>query len=127
MIRMHGTVPLASVPLATEASDGTFILSLLAHDHIGLGSSTCWRLTWCGDDARAFFAQHAKELQPGALLNIIEGTRVWGFGDASKGRHGTTELRAMVQHLAMADAPAQPAHALNLFPVSSTTPTEISL
>lgn len=114
MIRMHGTVPLASVPLATEASDGTFILSLLVHDHIGIGGKTPWRLTWCGDDARAFFAQHAKELQPGALLHV-EATRVWGFGDASKGRHGTTELRAMVQHMTMADEHAQPAHALNLF------------
>lgn len=125
MISIHGTVTLGGVPLATTASDGTFILSLLAHDHIGVGSKTAWRLTWCGDDARAFFAQHAQALQPGALLHV-EATRVWGFGDASKGRHGTTELRAMVQHLAMADAPAQPAHALNLFPVSSTTPTEIS-
>jgi len=126
MISIHGTVTLASVPLATQASDGTFILSLLAHDHIGIGGKTPWRLTWCGTDARAFYAQHSEALQPGALLNVTEGTRLWGFGDASKGRHGTTELRAMVLHMAMADAPAQPAHALNLFPVSSTTPTEIS-
>ena len=124
---VHGTVKLVSAPMATQASDGTFILSLLVHDHIGIGSSTCWRLTWCGADARAFFAQHAQALQPGALLHV-EATRVWGFGDASKGRHGTTELRAMVQHLAMASAPAQAAHALNLFPVfSTTTPEELSL
>ena len=125
MIAVHGTVKLASTPMATQAADGTFILSLQAHDHISLGSSTCWRLTWCGGEARAFFAQHAQALQPGTLLHV-EATRVWGFGDASKGRHGTTELRAMVQHLAIADEHAQPAHALNLFPVSSTTPTEIS-
>ena len=47
MISIHGTVTLASVPLATTASDGTFILSLLAHDHIGIGGKTAWRLTWC--------------------------------------------------------------------------------
>ena len=57
-------------PLATQAADGTFALTLLAFDRIGVHQVEPWRITFFGAKAQAFWGQHAAQLTPGQPLHI---------------------------------------------------------
>ena len=96
-MQLSGTATMGREHLATIATDGTFILTLLVHDAISIAMQTAWRLTWCGQEAADFYRAHAPALTPGALVHV-EAERLWGFGN---GRQMGTELHATVTRLTM--------------------------
>lgn len=70
MITATGTLFLGkTAPLATTAAEGTFALTLLAFDRIGAHQVEPWRITWCGDDAKAFWQTHQHDLTVGQPLH----------------------------------------------------------
>ena len=80
-----GTLTLSDqAPFGRYASDGLFVLTLLAHDHSPLGTKTAWRLTWGGPLAAQFWQTHKDTLTPGTRLHVTA-YRVWPFGSPSTG------------------------------------------
>ena len=86
MMTSTGTLTLSNqAPLGRYASDGTFVLSLLAHDDLTRGTQTAYSLTWCGPQAAQFHHSHKDTLTPGARLQVTVG-RIWLLRD----RHANT-------------------------------------
>lgn len=101
MMTGRGTLVLAdSGALATDASDGTFVLTLLAHDQISPYQSVPWRITWCGLIAKLFWRAHQHDMKPGRAIDI-ETTRLWPFGNA---RFGTHEMHATATRITLRPA-----------------------
>lgn len=101
MMTSAGTLTLGNaIPFGHYASDGTFVLTLLAHDRINLGTKTAWRLTYAGEQAATFWHTHKDALQPGATLHVVAG-RIWSFGDRHTGR---TEVHATVIGMSLSGA-----------------------
>ncbi|MES2888674.1 MAG: hypothetical protein V4739_11755 [Pseudomonadota bacterium] len=57
-------------PTATTAADGTFQLLLLVMDPIGTYQREPWRITWAGEEARAFWEASQHALTPGQPLRV---------------------------------------------------------
>ena len=94
-----GTLTLSDqAPLGRYASDGTFVLTLLAHDHSLLGTKTAWRLTWGGPLAAQFWQAHKDALTPDTRLHVTA-HRVWSCGSQRTG--AGAELRGTVLALAL--------------------------
>lgn len=90
-MQLSGTATVGREHLATIATDGTFILTLLVHDAISIAMQTAWRLTWCGQEAADFYRAHAPALTPGALVHV----------EAEGLYRLSTELHATVTRLTM--------------------------
>jgi len=59
-MRAQGTVFMSRTrPVADTSADGKFRLVLLAMDRIDSHRVEPWRITWTGEEARAFWAEHA--------------------------------------------------------------------
>ncbi|WP_157979209.1 hypothetical protein [Rhodoferax ferrireducens] len=88
MMSATGTLTLAERELlATVASDGTFVLALLAFDHRDeLLPPVPWRITWCGLNAKLFWHINQHAMKAGRVIDI-EATRLWPFGNAQLGKH----------------------------------------
>ncbi len=98
MMTSTGTLTLGNaIPFGHTASDGTFVLTLLAHDRINLGTKTAWRLTYTGEQAATFWHTHKDALQPGTTLHVVV-RRIWSFGDRSTGR---TEVHATALEMSL--------------------------
>lgn len=102
MMAATGTLFLGKTgALASTATDGTFVLTLLAHDQISAHQSVPWRITWCGLNAKLFWRAHQHEMKPGRALDI-ETTRLWPFGNARFGEH---EMHATATRIALRPDP----------------------
>ena len=98
MMTSTGTLTLGRLqPFGHTASDGTFVLTLLAHDRINLSTKTAWRLTYAGEQAATFWHAHKDALQPGTSLHVVAG-RIWSFGNNQTGR---TEVHATVLEMSL--------------------------
>ena len=92
MMTGAGTLTLGSQPpFGCYASDGTFVLTLLAHERISMGTKTAWRLVWCGPQAAQFWQDHQNTLKPDTRLQV-EAHKVWAFDS----KHTGMELHAQV-------------------------------
>jgi len=99
MITASGTVYLAkTAPLATQAADGVFALTLLAYDRLGVHQVEPWRITYTGEVAQAFWADCGADLQPGRPINITA-QRLRTFVN---GRGGAAEVQAHATYIALA-------------------------
>lgn len=99
MMTSHGTLTLSNqTPLGRYASDGTFVLTLLAHDAISMSTKTTWRLTYAGPQAATFWRAHQDDLQPGARVHI-EAHKVWAFDS----KHTGMELHAQVLEMTFSE------------------------
>ncbi len=71
MMTAQGIVYMSQTkPLATQSTDGTFALTLLAFDRMGPHQVEPWRITFFGAKAQAFWSQNAVQLTPGQPLHI---------------------------------------------------------
>jgi len=105
MMTGAGTLTLGNaIPFGHTASDGTFVLTLLAHDRINLGTKTAWRLTYAGEQAATFWHTHKDDLQPGTSLHVVAG-RIWSFGNKHTGR---TEVHATALEMSISGAARSP-------------------
>lgn len=83
-------------PQATVASDGTFVLTLLAYNPIHSCARDPWRLIWCGPAAQSWWAQHAASLVPGVqLVAMVDLVRPY---DAA-GRCSGAEIHAAISSM----------------------------
>ena len=99
MMTAHGTLTIGKEPpLGTVASDGTFVLTLLAKDEISPTQVIWWRLVWCGLNAKLFYAINQADLLPDTQIDIAA-HRVWPLGN---NRFGGSEIHATVTHMRMA-------------------------
>ena len=86
MMTSTGTLTLGALPpYGCYASDGTFVLLLLAYDRLDHGTKTAYSLIWCGPQAAQFHQAHKDTLAPGARLQVTLG-RIWLLRD----RHANT-------------------------------------
>lgn len=81
-----------------HAADGTFFLLLFAHDRISAHRLEPWLLRWEGAEAKAFWAAHGHQLQPGTPLHITA-TRLRTF---NTGQGLSPEVHAAVLSCALA-------------------------
>jgi hypothetical protein len=66
-----GTLYLGRTRPATQrAADGTFALQLFAYDRLNPAQAEPWVVLWSGEAARAFWADHAAALIPGAAIRV---------------------------------------------------------
>jgi hypothetical protein len=99
MMTAHGTLTIGKeLPLGTVASDGTFVLTLLAKDEISQSQVIWWRLVWCGLNAKLFYVINKADLLPGTQIDITA-LRVWPLGNT---RFSRSEIHATVTHMRMA-------------------------
>ena len=97
MMTSHGALTLGvQPPFGCYASDGTFVLTLLAHDAISISTKTAWRLTYAGPQAARFWHTHKDALQPGARVHV-EAHKVWAFDSKQTGM----ELHAAVLEMTL--------------------------
>jgi len=82
-------------PLATQAADGTFALTLLAHDRIGVHKVEPWRINFAGPQAFLFYETHGPELQPGQPINVV----LSELRSFTNGRGGCAEIHARALHI----------------------------
>lgn len=87
-----------AAPLCTTAADGTFVLTLLAFDRMGTHQVEPWRITWCGDQAKAFAAANKDKLTPGRPVEVA----VHKVRSFTVGHRGTAEILAAATHIALA-------------------------
>jgi hypothetical protein len=75
----------ATRPLARQAANGRFGLSLLAYTEPAPGVLTQWWLLWAGQAALDFCTQHGHTLTPGRTLDVdlIHLTALDGAGRGS--------------------------------------------
>lgn len=100
MMTAQGIVFLSQTkPLATQAADGTFALTLLAFDRMGPHQVEPWRITWFGPDARQFFAEHSEVLKPGQPLRL-QAEKLRNFTNG--GRQGAPEFVVTASHIELA-------------------------
>lgn len=59
-----------TTPLAQRDEKGVFSLTLLLIDNLGDGRKEGYRVRWCGEQARAWWAEHRELLRPGAALQV---------------------------------------------------------
>lgn len=86
-------------PHATTALDGTFALTLLAFDRIGTHRVEPWRITFYGQEAKAFYEATLPALAtPGQPL-LVEARALRTFGG---GRFGAPEVQATATRIALA-------------------------
>ena len=86
MMTSTGTLTLGvMLPLGHTASDGTFVLTLMAYDDLTRGTKTAYSLTWCGPQAAQFFQANRDTFAPGDRLQVTVG-RIWLLRD----RHANT-------------------------------------
>lgn len=106
MMQAHGTLVLSrTMPLATTAADGTFVLTLHGYDRQGPHQVESWRVIYSGTPAKDFW-QHAKGfLVPGTPISIIA-HRVRA---ANSGRFGGAEFEAHATQVVL--TPRQSLHA----------------
>jgi hypothetical protein len=71
-------------PLAHTAADGTFGLTLLAFDRIGVHQVEPWRITWSGPDALDFWQHSGERLKAGQPLHV-DLKRIRCFRSAASG------------------------------------------
>lgn len=89
-----GTLFLSKLtPVGAVASDGKFVLQLLAYDRQAHRQVEAWRLLWVGAAAQAFFEAHRQHLTPGVPLEVSV-RRLNVFSGA--GRHAGPEIQAQV-------------------------------
>lgn len=84
-------------PVATTAADGTFQLTLLAMDRIEIHHVEPWRVTWAGEEARAFWNTNHNALTPGQPLRVLA-THV----RTHQQRHCAAEIQAHVSLIELA-------------------------
>ena len=87
-----------TAPLCTRAADGTFALTLLAFDRIGVHQVEPYRITWSGPQAQAFYTDHSRSLKPGQPLTVA----LHSMRTFSNGRHGTTEIACSANSIQLA-------------------------
>lgn len=76
-------------PIAGPAADGTFQITLLAMDRMRPNQVEPWRITWAGEDARAFWNTCHAALTPGQPLRVVA-QNLQGFS----ARHLAPEIHA---------------------------------
>ena len=104
MMTSTGTLTLGNaIPFGHTASDGTFVLTLLAHDRINLGTKTAWRLTYAGPEAATFWRTHQDDLKPGARVHA-QAHKVWAFDSKQTGM----ELHAAVLEMTLSGCRRSP-------------------
>lgn len=100
MMRASGVLFLAKTkPLATVASDGTFVLTLLAFDRFSALGVEPWRITWPGPEASAFWEAHGHTvLKPGQPIDVqLERIRTF-----TNGKWGAAESHAVATRIQLA-------------------------
>ena len=104
MMTSTGTLTLSDqTPLGRYASDGTFVLTLLAHDAISMSTKTTWRLTYAGPQAATFWRDHQDDLKPGARVHA-QAHKVWAFDSKQTGM----ELHAAVLEMTLSGCRRSP-------------------
>lgn len=97
-----GTLYLSKqTPVGAVASDGKFVLSLLAYDRHGHKQVEPWRLLWLGTAAQTFFDANRQHLQPGTPIEVAA-TRLRLLSSA--GRNAGPEIQAQVTSLYLPNA-----------------------
>lgn len=98
-MKAAGTLFLSkTAPVGAVASDGKFVLQLLAYDRHGARQVEAWRLLWVGAAAQAFYAARRQYLVPGVPIDVaVRRLRVLSAG----GRHAGPEIQALVESLAL--------------------------
>lgn len=92
-----GTLYLSKqTPVGAVASDGKFVLQMLAYDRQAYRQVEAWRLLWVGADAQAFFESHRQHLTPGVPVQI-SAHKLCVLSSA--GRHAAPEIQAQVTSL----------------------------
>ena len=98
MMTSTGTLTLsAQPPYGCYASDGTFVLTLLAHDHLTQGTQTAYSLTWCGPQAAQFYQTHKDTLAKDDRLQVKLG-RIWLLRDRAA---NTVAVKATVLEMSL--------------------------
>ena len=100
MITASGTLYLSKTsPLATRALDGTFALTLLAFDRLGVHQVEPWRITWSGPGAFRFWTTHGHHsLKPGQPIEVqLERIRTF-----TSGKWATPESHAVATSIQLA-------------------------
>lgn len=87
-----------TAPLATQATDGVFLLTLLAFDRMAPHKVEPWRITWSGAEAKTFYTAHQASLKAGQPI----ATTVQCMRTFTNGRFGKTEILAMATHIELA-------------------------
>lgn len=82
-------------PLTTQAADGTFALTLLAHDRIGVHKVEPWRINFAGHQAFLFYEAHGPELQPGQPIRV----QLSELRSFTNGRNGAAEIHARAERV----------------------------
>lgn len=105
-MRAQGTVFMSRTrPVADTSADGKFSLVLLAMDRIDSHRVEPWRITWTGEEARAFWDAHATRLTPGAALQVdVERVRSFTQGRCAPEIHA----RAVAVSMLPRQQPHQP-------------------
>ena len=100
MMTAQGIVFLSQTkPLATQAADGTFALTLLVFDRMGPHQVEPWRVTWSGPKAVTFWGEAQASLKPGQPLFLrAEKLRNFTVG----GRQGAPEFVVTATHIDLA-------------------------
>ncbi len=89
-----GTLYLSKqTPVGAVASDGNFVLQMLAYDRQSHRQVEAWRLLWVGAAAQTFFDVNRQHLQPGVPLEVT--TRKLCVLSGA-GRHAGPEIQAQV-------------------------------
>jgi hypothetical protein len=100
-------------PIARDAADGTFCITLLAYSRPAPHILTPWRITWAGEAALGFWCQYGPDMLPGVAINV---DLAWLTVMDGAGRNAGAEIhaRAMLIELAnqttAAGSQAEPAH-----------------
>ena len=90
-----------TTPLAQCDEKGVFGLTLLLIDNLGDGRKEGYRVRWCGEQARAWWAAHRELLRPGAALQVrLSHLHVYPGSNAPY----TAELRARVVSMELVKA-----------------------
>jgi hypothetical protein len=92
-----------TAPVATLASDGTFVLTLLAYAPIYADIKDAWCLIFTGLAARDFWQRHANDLVPGVMLLAgVDLVRPFHAG------HSAAEIHAAVSSIEINTKEAAP-------------------
>jgi hypothetical protein len=104
-IQAHGVLVLSrTMPLATTAADGTFVLTIHAFDRQGPQKVESWRVVYTGAGAKDFWQQAKMFLVPGTPISI-SAQRVRA---TNTGRFGGAEIEAHATHIVL--TPRQASH-----------------
>lgn len=90
-------------PVARNAADGTFCISLLAYSRPAPNVITPWRISWAGDAALGFWCQYGPDLLPGVAINVDLAHLTVMDG---AGRNAGAEIHARAMHIELANKTA---------------------